>query len=273
MTQNDLTEPLQFAIEITRAAGVITREGFALAQQRALDVTFKARFDPLTEYDQRSEAYLTQALRARFPEHAIIGEEGANERAGARCVWHLDPIDGTTNFSHGHPWYCVSTGLTIDGIPAVGVVYDPVNERLFAAATGLGATLNGVPIRVSETSTLEGSLLTTGFPYDRTPTRDNNLAHFLDFIQVSQDVRRPGAAALDFCVVAAGWLDGYWQPQLKSYDIVAGIVIVREAGGVVTDFSGGDAMLDTLEVVASNGRVHAAMLDVLRVTSTPHLQP
>jgi myo-inositol-1(or 4)-monophosphatase len=260
----DLKHTLACATEIAYGVGDLLRTGFALAQQHKLPVQLKARFDPLTEYDQRAEVYIANALRERFPTHGIIGEEGASQDGQAQAVWHIDPIDGTHNFSHGVPWFCTSLGLVENGVPVAGVVFDPINMRLFAAARGLGATLNGEPIHVSVIDTLERSLLGTGFPTDRSNKRDNNFQHFLDAMQHCQDVRRLGAAALDLCAVACGWLEGYWQPQLHAYDIAAGIVIVREAGGVVTDFAGGDTMLHSGDVIASNGVLHAPMCEVIQ---------
>jgi myo-inositol-1(or 4)-monophosphatase len=262
MTLN-LQATLARTVEIAYSVGDLLREGFALAQAQKLAVQLKSRFDPLTEYDQRAEAFIASELRRSFPTHGIIGEEGVNELAGARFEWHIDPIDGTHNFSHGVPWFCTSIGLVEAGVPLLGAVFDPINNRMFAAAQGHGATLNGGAIRVSPVAKLERSLLGTGFPTDRSDAHDNNFGHFLAFMQHCQDARRLGAAALDLCAVGSGWLDGYWQPQLHSYDVAAGIVIVREAGGIVTDFDGSDGMLRSGNVLASNGALHADMRRVL----------
>jgi myo-inositol-1(or 4)-monophosphatase len=258
-----LSAILQHTIDTARSTGALLREGFALARAGQLDVQLKGRFDPLTEYDQRAEAMITLALRAAYPDFGIIGEEGAATRPDARFVWHIDPIDGTHNFSHGVPWFSTSIGLVDNGHPIVGVVFDPVNDRLFAAAQGLGATRNRAPIRVSRTRTLDRALLGTGFPTDRSPERDNNFRHFLDAMRVCQDVRRMGSAALDLCMTACGEFDAFWQPQLHSYDIAAGIVIVREAGGCVTDFAGGESMLTGGDIVASNAILHPALMDII----------
>jgi myo-inositol-1(or 4)-monophosphatase len=263
MPTPDFAAILRQTIEIAESAGALLREGFALARDGNLRVEFKGRFDPLTEYDQRAEAHIASALRKAYPDFGIVGEEGAASQQDARYVWHIDPIDGTHNFSHGLPWFSASIGLIDDGRPALGVVYDPVNMRLFAAAQGHGATLNAQPIRVSQTRELARALLGTGFPTDRTPERDNNFNHFLDAMQVCQDVRRMGSAALDLCMVACGEFDAFWQPQLHSYDIAAGIVIVREAGGAVSDFSGRDTMLSSGAILASNGQLHDSMLGLI----------
>lgn len=251
-------------IEIAHGVGPLLREGYAVSQRRELTVQFKGRFDPLTEYDQRAEAHIVRELRRIYPGWAIVGEEGgAYQDANDGPCWHIDPIDGTHNFSHAVPWFCTSIGLVVNGEARVGVVYDPINERMFAAGAGLGATLNGTSIHVSQIGDLGTALLGTGFPTDRTSEATNNFRHFLNFMKHTQDVRRMGAAALDLCIVACGWLEGFWQPQLKTYDIAAGVIIVREAGGRVTDLSGGGEMFSRGEVCASNGFVHETMLEVL----------
>ncbi|MCX6018157.1 MAG: inositol monophosphatase family protein [Chloroflexi bacterium] len=256
---------LQDIIDIARGVGPLLREGYAISNRRELAVQFKGRFDPLTEYDQRAEAHIVHELRSRYPGWAIVGEEGGAYQAESDGpCWHIDPIDGTHNFSHAVPWFCTSIGLVVDGAAHVGVVYDPINERLFAAGAGLGATLNGARIHVSKIDDLGMSLLGTGFPTNRSSEQDNNFQHFLNFMQHTQDVRRLGAAALDLCLVACGWLEGFWQPQLKTYDIAAGVIIVQEAGGRVTDLRGGDDMFAAGAVCASNGRVHDAMLTTLK---------
>jgi myo-inositol-1(or 4)-monophosphatase len=255
---------LQDIIEIARGVGPLLREGYTVSQRRELAVQFKGRFDPLTEYDQKAEAHIVGELRRRYAGWAIVGEEGgAYQTESDGPCWHIDPIDGTHNFSHAVPWFCTSIGLVVDGEARAGVVYDPINERLFAAGAGLGATLNGAPIHVTRIDDLGASLLGTGFPTDRSTEPDNNFRHFLNFMQHTQDVRRMGAAALDLCMVACGWLEGFWQPRLKTYDIAAGVVIVQEAGGRVADLRGGNDMFTRGEVCASNGHVHEAMLGIL----------
>lgn len=266
-----LASLLDTAISLARGAGAILLEG--LAEIRAGnhgEVRFKSGpGDVVTEYDQRSEDFIVSELRRRYPGHAIVGEEGgayaAQEPAGlpARYEWQIDPLDGTTNFSHGFAIFSVSIGLLIDGLPSVGVVYSPATDDLYAAARGLGATWNGRPVRVSRVDSLERALLITGFPYDYARSPQNNLRAFDAFNRRSQAVRRIGSAALDLCLVASGQMDGYWETKVKPHDIAAGIAIVREAGGVVTDSAGGDGMLASGDVVASNGLIQPAMLDVL----------
>ncbi len=274
ITQTALREMLAHACQIARGAGAILREGYAQFEARAGEVHYKqADVDPVTEFDQRSEAFIVAALREVFPSHRIVGEEGGRyEAPGAfapqnatleTCEWQIDPLDGTVNFAHGFPLFSVSMGLLVAGAPALGVVYDPVREELFAGAAGCGATLNGKPIRVSDTPALARALLSTGFPYDRRTSPLNNFDPFIAFQRKSQEVRRLGSAALDLCYVACGRLDGYWEMKIKSHDIAAGIAILREAGGAVTDYAGGDSMLDRRQIVASNGLIQPEMLDVI----------
>ena len=266
-----ITDILSAAITIARGAGAILREGVAaIEQNRGTALQFKSSaIDPVTEYDVRAEKYIVGELNRLFPEHRIVGEEGgAYEAARSRTTsstyqWHVDPLDGTVNFAHGFSIFCVSLGLLIDGVPSVGVVYSPVIDDMFAAACGHGATRNGVPIRVSSTQELGRALLVTGFPYD-SHTHDSNIPEFLGFQRTAQATRRIGSAALDLCYVAAGQMDGYWESKIKPHDIAAGIVLVREAGGTVTDYDGGDSMLASGIILASNGLLHKPMLDVLK---------
>lgn len=277
-----LGDILVHATEIARGAGAILLEGYAQFSAGGGNVIFKqADVDPVTEYDKRSEAFIVDALRKAYPSHRIVGEEGGSYEMGNAefgvgnespipnsqfpiCEWQIDPLDGTVNFAHGFPVFSVSIGLLVDGAPALGVVYDPAHDELFAGATGLGATLNGKPIRVSRTPTLSVSLLTTGFPYDTRTSAVNNFAAFYDFQRKSQQVRRLGSAALDLSYVACGRLDGYWEMKIKPHDITAGMAILREAGGVVTDYAGGDDMLTRNEIIASNGLIQHEMLSVIQ---------
>jgi len=269
-----LAHILEQAVAIARSAGEILRAGFEqVADQRAApDMRFKSsEFDPVTEFDHRSEAFIVAALQRAFPDHRIVGEEGGiyapADGSTPCCEWHVDPLDGTVNFAHGFPAFAVSLGLLANGWPALGVVYDPMADEVFSAAHGMGATLNGQPIRVSAIDALARALLNTGFPYDCHASEENNFANFIAFQKLTQGVRRVGSAALDLCTVACGRMDGYWELKIKPHDIAAGIVIVREAGGIVTDFAGGQAMFARQQVVASNGLLHAAMLNVLRASS------
>lgn len=267
---NNLTDILANAMTIARGAGNILHEGLAIIQtNRGTALKFKTSdIDPVTEYDVRAEKYIVGELQRLYPAHHIVGEEGgayANTSGGAgpRYEWQIDPLDGTVNFAHGFSIFCVSMGLVIDGVPSVGVIYSPMSDEMFAAASGHGATRNGAPIRVSITDTLKRAMLVTGFPYD-THLNDSNLKEFTAFQRTTQAVRRLGSAALDMAYVATGQMDGYWEMGIKPHDIAAAIVLVREAGGTVTDLAGGDTMLATGKIAASNGVLHADILDVLR---------
>jgi len=267
---SSLVEMLGAAVTIASRAGGILREGLAAgATHRGTALQFKTTdIDPVTEYDLRSEQYIVGELRQLFPTHRIVGEEGgayqgASSRSETRDhTWHIDPLDGTVNFAHGFPLFCVSMGLLIDGVPSVGVVYNPAMDEMFAAARGHGATRNGLPIHVSTTAELRRSLLITGFSYD-THISDSNMKNFLGFQRSAQATRRIGSAALNLCYTATGQLDGHWEMKVKPHDIAAGIVLVREAGGTVTDFDGGEEMLSTGRIVSSNGLIHREMLNVL----------
>lgn len=229
-----------------------------------------SRIDVVTEADTESETFIVQALLARFPDHHVVGEEGGGQGAPvgeATYHWFVDPIDGTVNFASKLPHFCISIALaTADREPLLGVIYDPTRNELFAATRGGGATLNGEEIRVTETAELVDAVVTSGFPYDKHTNPDNNLKEWTAFLTRIRGERRLGSAALDFCYVAAGRLDGYWEKDLKTYDAMAGMLIAREAGGVVTDYAGGawPQREERGRYVASNGRIHDAMLAVLR---------
>jgi myo-inositol-1(or 4)-monophosphatase len=260
-----MSELLDFAVQIARQAGQLLKEGL----NRPHEVRYKGAIDLVTEMDVAAEALIIQAIRATYPDHAILAEEsGESELAGATYRWVIDPLDGTTNYAHHVPVFCVSIGLEKDGQPHLGVIYAPVLDELFAAETGHGATLNGQPIRVSETSEVARALLVTGFPYD-IKTKGANLVHFANFLDAAQAVRRLGSAALDMAWVAAGRYDGFWEPRLKPWDLCAGTVLVREAGGTVTNYTGGEFSIYGHEVLASNGPLHAGMCEVLSRTELP----
>ncbi len=228
-----------------------------------------SRIDIVTEADKESEVYIVGELRRLFPDHHIVGEEGGGQGAaagGAAYHWFVDPIDGTVNFASKLPHFCISIALaTADREPLLGVVFDPTRNELFAATRGGGATLNGRAIRVTETGELIDAVITSGFPYDKHTNPDNNLKEWAAFLTRIRGERRLGSAALDLCYVGAGRLDGYWEKDLKPYDAMAGMLIAREAGGVVTDYAGGawPQREDRGRYVASNGLIHAEMLAVL----------
>lgn len=234
-------------------------------QQR---IEYKGVIDLVTDTDRAVEALMVERLRRAFPDHCIVAEEGSAGRRLQRpppgqYAWFLDPLDGTTNFAHGHPHFSVSLGLGRDDDVLLGLVADPRRGETFAAVRGGGATLNGEPIRVSAVAELGQALLATGLPYDRRDHADEYLSVIKGFVLRSQGIRRAGSAALDLCYLACGRFDGYWEWKLSPWDTAAGVLIVREAGGVVTDFAGGPFDLYGVEILASNGRLHAAMMDVL----------
>jgi myo-inositol-1(or 4)-monophosphatase len=216
--------------------------------------------DLVTEWDTRIEALIDRELGARAPGVAILGEElgGTGSRSGER--WLVDPVDGTVNFAHGLPIFGISIAFEREGEPQAGVVIAPALGWTWAAARGQGATRNGVPIRVSAATRLADTMLTTGFPYDRKQSPRNNFDAWSHLQLVAGAVRRLGAASLDLCFVACGWLDGYWEMKLKPWDLSAGAVIVEEAGGRVTGLSGGPFISESGEIVATNGRIHDALL-------------
>lgn len=227
-------------------------------------VEFKGEIDLVTEGDRAAERIILEMIRQRFPDHAILAEESGEHDGEAPARWIVDPLDGTTNYAHGLPIFAVSIAVEVEGRLQVGVVYNPATGEKFEARRGCGAVRNGRPIRVSTTGDLGRSLLVTGFAYNVRRTDENNLDHFANFLGRSQGLRRLGSAALDLCYVASGAFDGYWETQLNPWDLAAGWLIVEEAGGVVTDLSGRQLTLGANQILASNGRIHEAMLAVLR---------
>ncbi len=257
---------LSTAVEAARAAGAVLQR-FALSGFR---VEHKNPINLVTDADYAAEQCVIDHIRRRFPAHHILAEErGSVAQVASRYHWIIDPLDGTTNFAHGFPFYGVSIGIEEDGRGVVGVVYDPAHDELFSAQLGAGAMLNGRSLRVSATSMLDRALLVTGFAYDIRDTPDNNLDHFSRFALKAQGLRRTGSAALDLCYVAAGRFDGFWEVKLNPWDMAAGVVILKEAGGTVTDFSGTGHSIYQPQLVASNGRIHHAMLAVLREQPRP----
>ena len=267
MTADRYEEFAAAAAAIAREAGAVLMAGFGRVER----VEFKGRINLVTEFDRRSEATIVEALRARYPDHLIVAEEGTGREFGRDASpyrWLIDPLDGTTNFAHGNPYFHVSIALQEGGEPVVGVVYDPVQDERFEAVRGGGARLNGTPLRVSATDNLLHALLTTGFPY-RSEHRSAALARWAAFIDAAQQVLCQGAAALDLCGVAAGRFDGYYEAQLEPWDCGAGALIVTEAGGRVTDYRRGPFDPFKGEAVASNGPLHDAMLAVLAKVGPP----
>lgn len=265
---NQDTEPaawLALAVDAARAAGEIIRRGMS----DALDVRYKGAINLVTQIDVAAERAVVERLQAKVPDHGILAEEGTLHHGKSPYRWLIDPLDGTTNYAHRFPFFCVSIGLQRGDDVVLGVVLDPVRDELFTAVRGAGAACNGRPMTVSSTAALGESLVVTGFAYD--PKRDTNVnfRHFEAMSRVVQGVRRTGSAALDLCYVAAGRSDGFWELFLSPWDTAAGQVIVEEAGGRVTDFSGRAFSPYIPEVVASNGKIHDAMLAVLTQPAPP----
>jgi myo-inositol-1(or 4)-monophosphatase len=257
MVQNQYTVYLDAALLIAKEAGQVLLE--FLGQLK--DIREKsAAGDLVTEADHASEKVILTALRDQFPGHAILSEEsGLHDVKGADFVWSVDPLDGTTNYTHEIPFFAVSIGLLYRGEPIMGVVYNPFLSETFCAVKGGGATRNGNKIHVSKVGSLNKAVLATGFAYDRRDTPDNNYAEFCCLTAQTQGVRRMGSAALDLAYVAMGRFDGFWERGLKPWDISAGIVIVREAGGVVSSYENGPLILDSGRILASNGLIHSTL--------------
>lgn len=252
----DLLAP---AIEAARAAGEIIRSGMAAP----LDVRYKGEINLVTDIDLASERAIVERLRAVGPDHSIVAEEGSAHEGASAYRWFIDPLDGTTNYAHRFPFFCVSIGLQYEKDMVLGVVYDPVRDELFTAVRGAGAWCNARRLAVSRTSDLNASLLVTGFAYDAQEATNANFHHFATMSGFVQGIRRTGSAALDLCYVAAARSDGFWELNLSPWDTAAGMVLVEEAGGRVTDFGGAPFSPYGTRVVASNGAIHGAMLAVL----------
>jgi len=261
-------EFVSVALEVAGAAGRRLRA--AWAEPKTFE--HKGEIDLVTATDREVEALVVEALQRAFPDHLLIGEEASSGRSVPRprddqYAWYIDPLDGTTNFAHSFPQFSVSIGLARGRELVLGVVHDPVRGETFAARSGHAATLNGERIHVSTTERLEAALVGTGFPYDRREHVDFYLGFVREFILRTHGVRRLGSAALDLCAVACGRLDGFWEWKLSPWDTAAGVVILREAGGVVSDFAGSPFDLYGNQTLASNGRVHGDMVAVLGASS------
>jgi myo-inositol-1(or 4)-monophosphatase len=226
-------------------------------------LAFKGEINLVTEADRRSEDLIVRTIRRKFPDHEILTEEEKRPLGASNCRWIIDPLDGTTNYTHGFPVFCVSIAFETEGKVVLGVVCNPVLEEIFVAERGRGSTLNRKRISVSREKMLTNSLLATGFPYDIRESTNNNLDHFNRFAVRARAIRRAGSAALDLAYTAMGRFDGFWELKLAPWDVAAGALLVQEAGGRVTDFRGGQFVPDGRETLASNGRIHAQMMRVL----------
>jgi myo-inositol-1(or 4)-monophosphatase len=249
---------LDAALDVVREAGDILRTDYA----RAGEVRYKGIVNLVTETDMASQELIHRRLSARFPDHDFLAEEGLRRLSGAEFRWVFDPLDGTTNFAHRLPVFCVSLALERRGELVCGVVHNPISGETFRAERGGGAYLGETPIRVSPIGGLDQALVATGFPYDIRETRAN-ISHHDAFLLRTQGVRRCGSAALDLCYVACGRFDGFWEMKLNPWDTAAGALMVEEAGGRITDFQGRPVDIYKPEVCASNGLLHEAMLAVL----------
>ncbi|MBS9386722.1 inositol monophosphatase family protein [Dolichospermum circinale] len=249
---------LDIATEAALAAGVVLQDYLGKLEDA---ITEKGRpGDLVTAADKASEQVILEVLRRHFPQHSILAEEsGKLGNQDNEFLWAIDPLDGTTNYAHQYPCFAVSIGLMIQGVPKVGVIYDPFRDELFRAAAGLGATRNRRPIQVSQTAELGKSLLVSGFAYDRRETPDNNYAEFCHLTHLTQGVRRDGAAALDLAYVACGRVDGYWERGIAPWDVVAGIILVQEAGGNVTAYDGTPIKIESGRILATNGYLHDSL--------------
>jgi len=247
-------------IDLASEAGKIIKKGYLLKESK---LKHKGAIDLVTETDLSSEMFIKNEIRRHFPDDLILAEETANIRRTAERIWIIDPLDGTTNFVHKFPVFAVSIGLQIGSEIRFGSVYNPVSEEMFFAEKGKGAFLNGEKISVSATEQISDSLIATGFPYDRWQKGDFYVVEYLAFMKKCQGVRRVGAASLDLCFAASGRLDGFFERKLKPWDMAAGSVILSEAGGVITDFNGKKWNPFAETIVASNGKIHRQMIEIL----------
>lgn len=252
-------EYLDFAIDVAREAGGVLKH----YMNREKHVELKGRANLVTVADKESEALIIRRIRERYPDHAILAEE-SGASAGGAAKWIIDPLDGTTNFAHQYPFFCVSIGFEQDGRIMCGAVYDPWRDEMFSGARGSGSFVNGRPISVSGAERLSDALIMTGFPYGVREKMDTAISQFRAFLFESQGVRRGGSAALDLCYIAHGRVDGFWEMDLHPWDTAAGVVILEEAGGRVTNFDGGPFSVYGKQIIASNGLIHDEMAAVLR---------
>ncbi len=256
---------LNIAIRAARKAGdTISR---AVDRTDRLKITVKDQNDFVSEIDKKAEAQIIDVIKKAYPDHAILAEESGSH-SGDDYLWIIDPLDGTTNFIHGFPQFSVSIALQYKGRLEVAVIYDPMRHELFTATRGGGAQMNDRRIRVSGHRNLSGSLLGTGFPYKNFSRLDSYLGMLKSFISQTSGIRRPGSAALDLAYVAAGRLDGFWEMGLKPWDIAAGVLIVQEAGGLITDLNGGHDFMESGDIVAGNSKMIKGMLQTIH----PHMK-
>lgn len=266
---NDIERFLAVAWDAANAAGEIIRRSW----QQPKTIDYKGAIDLVTTTDRETEHAIVEVIRRNFPDHAILAEEETDLRGNDQNYrWIVDPLDGTTNFAHSYPNFCVSIALERDGEVVLGLVYDPLRSECFKAVKDDGSTLNGSPIRVSGVTDLDRALLATGFPYDRREKADFYLSFFKAFLTRCQGIRRNGSAALDLCYLACGRIDGFWELKLKPWDLAAGSLIVAEAGGRLSDFSGNKFSIWGNETLASNRLIHDEMAQITELTLKNHVQ-
>ncbi len=253
---------IQLAIDTALEAGRFLKMNIGRVKQ--IERKHGQETNLVTELDRKAEAMIIEKIKRRFPHHNFLGEESGGQEKTSDYKWIIDPLDGTTNFTHGLLIFCVSIALEFKGELLVGVVYDPNLNELFTAEKGKGAQLNNKRIRVSSTTTLVESLVVTGFPYNIRSNPDNAIQHFTNFLMEAQAVRRLGSAALDLCYVAAGRFDGFWEVSLNPWDMAAGVLLVQEAGGKFTDFRGFPSTIYQKQLLTTNGLIHDQMVEVLR---------
>ncbi len=258
---------LNLAIEAAREAGKYLK--YNVGKVRNVETKKGEERNLVSEIDRGSEEKIIGMIKSRYPSHAILAEESGAEETAAEFKWIIDPLDGTTNYLHHVPIYCVTIAIEHKGEIIAGVVYDPNLDELFTAEKGSGAYLNGKRLRVSGTSELIDGLLVTGFPYDIARNPDHAIERFVRLLLAAGGMRRLGSAALDLSYVTAGRFDGFWEVSLNPWDMAAGVLLVQEAGGRVTDFSGVGPNIYRRQVLATNGRLHEAILEILRTSEPP----
>ena len=256
----NMADPLQAAVEMALESGRIQKESFS----KDFAVHHKGEINLVTDIDIACQEKIISMIGRSFPDDDIIAEEKSNTYDGSKNRWIIDPVDGTTNYAHGYPFFCTSIAYEANGRVIAGVVYNPIMNELFFASAGKGAYLNGDRINVSRVADLKKSLLSTGFPYDIKTNPDNNIDHFVNFLYNAQAIRRDGSAALNLSYVACGRFDGFWELHLNAWDLAAGALILEEAGGRVTDLAGGPFDMYRGECLASNGLIHQAMEGIIR---------
>ena len=249
-------------IQISKEAGEIIREGFG----KNFSIEYKTNASNLvTEIDKKSEATIINFIRKEFPGHSVLAEESGEHRTSSEYLWVIDPLDGTTNFAHGFPMFAVSIGVQKNGETICGAVYDIMRDEIYSSEKGSGSFRNGQKLQVSSNSDLQQSVLVTGFPYNIAENPDHAFERFIASLKSARAVRRLGSAAIDFCYVASGVFDGFWEVHLHPWDICAGKLIVEEADGIVTNFSNEIINIYSKQILASNGNIHERMINILRI--------